>query len=141
MAQNLAGLRARSCITMESVGWATIRHEIDNFGGVEKIHNLSALPIENHPNEDSLRTVFINRGRVFLELQSPCLRNFDGAAIKEEKLMSGKKERVLFKTSSNLEQSLRYSYPGKRQGYAGLHRLSSIESGFNTFETTNPQKC
>lgn len=104
MAQNPAGLRARSCITMESIGWATIRREIDDFGGVEKIHNLSALPLENHPDKDSLRTVFINRGRVFLELQNPCLRDFEGAVIKEEKLMSRKKERVIFNVSKNFQQ-------------------------------------
>ena len=54
---------------------------VSAFGGAEKIADLSAFPMEWHPNKDEIQRQLIARGRRWEELAGMHFRNYKGIAV------------------------------------------------------------
>jgi DNA polymerase III delta prime subunit len=54
----------------EKLGWTERNLTIDGFDGAKKLCNLSCVPLDQHPEKESIRTQLRQRGQRYLELLS-----------------------------------------------------------------------
>ncbi|KAF2455506.1 hypothetical protein BDY21DRAFT_66848 [Lineolata rhizophorae] len=73
----------------QDFGWATMDLKIRPFEGARKVYGLDAFPLESHPEAERVREMLIERGKTYVSLLKPTLKDHRGLAMKWEWTQSG----------------------------------------------------
>ncbi|KAI9702287.1 MAG: hypothetical protein M1820_006219 [Bogoriella megaspora] len=85
----------------QDFGYGTMEIAIKEFAGSKKITSLSAFPLKNHPDLETITEQLIQRGRKYVKLLDPSCQDYTGAAV-EEVSESGRSGECLFPSTGRM---------------------------------------